>query len=100
MTTEMQLHKPIEPMQTQKPAVSAAVQYMIVKFGESKWATIRLLLLDEDGLAVAAHDVPMTLEESNAWQGDDEYVLQIALQKLGMSDTSTSTPSPRSIETP
>ena len=85
MTTEIQLHKPIEPMQTQKPAVNAAVQYMIVNFGESEWATIRLLLLDEDGLAVTAHDVAMTAEESRDWEGDDVYVLKLALQKLGLA---------------
>lgn len=85
MTTEIQLHKPIDPTQTQKPAVNAAVQYMIVNFNAEEWATIRVLLLDEDGLAVAAHDVPMTRAESEPWEGDDMYVLKLALQKLGMA---------------
>ena len=85
MTTEIQLHKPIEPIQTQKPAVNAAVQYMMVNFGVDEWATIRVLMLDEDGLAVAAHDVPMSQAESEAWEGDDMYVLKLALDKLGIS---------------
>lgn len=85
MTTELQLHKPIEQIAVQKPAVNAAVQYMMVNFGVEEWATIRVLLLDEDGLAVAAHDVVMTEEESHAWEGSDIYVLTLALEKLGIS---------------
>lgn len=79
---ELNIHQPIAPTQTQKPAVNAAVQYVIVNFNPNEWATIRLLLIDEDGNANAAHDVVMTEEESQAWQGDDQYVITLALNKL------------------
>lgn len=84
---ELNLHQPIEPTQTAKPAVNAAVQYVIVNFRPEEWATIRLLLLDEDGNANAAHDVVMTEQESALWEGDDTYVITLALQKLGLSET-------------
>lgn len=79
------LTQPIKPTQVAKPVVKAAVQYMIVNFNPTEWATIRLNLLDEDGAAVIAHDVPMTFEESQGWTGGDEYVINLALQKLGIS---------------
>lgn len=81
---QLNLSQPIASVQIQKPAVKAAVQYVIVNFDANEWATIRLLLLDADGNAIAAHDVPMTLQESSKWTGGDEYVLKLALGKLGM----------------
>lgn len=81
---QLNLSQPIASVQIQKPAVKAAVQYVIVNFDANEWATIRLLLLDADGNAIAAHDVPMTLQESASWTGGDEYVLKLALGKLGM----------------
>lgn len=82
---ELQLHKPIETTVVVKPAINAAVQYMIVNFTENEWGVARVLLLDEDNNAVAAHDVVMTEEESHAWEGSDIYVLTLALEKLGIS---------------
>lgn len=81
---QLNLSQPIASVQIQKPAVKAAVQYVIVNFDAKEWGTIRLLLLDADGNAIAAHDVPMTLQESTNWTGGDEYVLKLALGKLGM----------------
>lgn len=83
---QLNLSQPIASVQIQKPAVKAAVQYVIVNFDAKEWATIRLLLLDADGNAIAAHDVPMTLAESQAWAGDDKYVLTLALKKLGINN--------------
>lgn len=74
----------IQPPLVSKPVVTAAVQYVNVKFVPSEWATIRVIFLDEDGKIVIAHDVTMTLEESQLWLGDDTYVLNLALQKLGI----------------
>lgn len=82
---ELQLHQPIETTVVVKPAINAAVQYMIVNFGTEEWGTARILLLDEDGNAIAAEDVNVTLAESEAWEGDDTYILNLALQKLGLS---------------
>ena len=92
---ELNLHKPIAPVTTQKPAVKAAVQYVVVNFKPDEWATIRLLLLDEDNNAIAAHDVPMTSEESALWTGDDAYVLSLATMKLNISDQVQASARPR-----
>lgn len=81
----LELHKPIETTVVVKPAVNAAVQYMIVNFSEAEWGVARVLLLDDENNAIAAHDVQITLEESEAWEGDDMYILKIALEKLGIS---------------
>jgi hypothetical protein len=81
---ELHLHQQITSTPVVKPAIKAAVQYVIVNFGETEWATARVLLLDEDNNAIAAHDVAITVEESEQWQGDDAYVLALALQKLGL----------------
>jgi hypothetical protein len=81
----LELHKPIETTVVVKPAVNAAVQYMIVNFSEDEWGVARVLLLDDENNAIAAHDMPITLEESEAWEGDDMYILKIALEKLGIS---------------
>lgn len=76
----------IAPTIVAKPAVKAAVQYVLVQFQQpTEWATIRVNLIDEDGRIMQAHDVPMTYEESQAWTGDDTYVLNLALTKLGIS---------------
>lgn len=94
-TMELNLHKPIAPTTVQKPAVNAAVQYVIVNFRPDEWATIRMLLLDEDNNAIAAHDVIMTEEESAAWMGDDAYVLALATTKLNISDVVQAAARPR-----
>jgi hypothetical protein len=82
---ELQLNKPIETTVVVKPAINAAVQYMIVNFTDNEWGVARVLLLDEDNNAIAAHDVPITVEESENWTGDDLYILTLALEKLGIS---------------
>lgn len=84
-TMELNITQTITARPVQKPAVKAAVQYVIVNFNANEWATIRLLLLDADNNAIAAHDVPMTVAESQAWTGDDKYVLTLALKKLGIT---------------
>lgn len=81
--TEIALY--IAPTVLAKPATKAAVQYVLVQFQPTEWATIRVNLIDEDGRIMQAHDVPMTQEESQAWTGDDTYVLNLALTKLGIS---------------
>jgi hypothetical protein len=73
---------PIEPTAVAKPAIKATVQYVLVQFQPTEWATIRVNLIDEDGRIMQAHDVAMTLQESKAWKGDDMYVLNLALSKL------------------
>lgn len=80
--TEIALY--IAPTVLAKPATKAAVQYVLVQFQAAEWATIRVNLLDEDDRALQAYDVPMTLQESKAWKGDDTYVLNLALSKLGL----------------
>jgi hypothetical protein len=82
---ELNLHAEIAPVQMQKPVVKAAVQYVIVNFNPEEWATARILFLDEDNLALRAEDVAITVEESQAWEGDDGYILALALQKLGVA---------------
>lgn len=81
---ELHLHKPIESTSVVKPAIKAAVQYVIVNFGEAEWGTARVLLLDEDNNAIAAHDVAITVAESEGWTGDDAYILSLATKKLGL----------------
>lgn len=81
---ELHLHQQINSTPVVKPAIKAALQYVIVNFGESEWGTARVLLLDEDNNAIAAHDVAITAEESEGWQGDDAFILSLALQKLGL----------------
>lgn len=75
----------IQPVSLYKQAVKAKLQYVNVEISEHNWATISVLFYDEDGLAIAARQVHMTVEESNAWGGDDAYVLTLALQKLGIA---------------
>lgn len=74
----------IAPTVVAKPVIKASVQYVLVQFQPTEWATIRVNLIDEDGRIMQAHDVPMTQEESQAWTGDDTYVLNLALTKLGI----------------
>lgn len=71
----------LAPMQVSKPVVKAACQYLIVNFLPEEWGTARINFLDEDNRIVVAHDVPITEAESQGWQGDDQYVLTLALQK-------------------
>lgn len=75
----------IQPTTFYKPAVKAKLDYVAVQITEENWGRIRVLFLDDEDRAIAAEDVPMTLEESEGWQGDDSYVLTLALQKLGIS---------------
>lgn len=75
----------IQPTVFYKPAVKAKLDYVTVEVTEENWGRIRVLFLDDENRAIAAQDVPMTLEESESWAGDDSYVLMLALQKLGIS---------------
>ena len=78
------IETPLAPMQVSKPVVKAACQYLIVNFLPEEWGTARINFLDEDNRIVVAHDVTITEAESQGWQGDDQYVLTLALQKLGV----------------
>lgn len=75
----------ITPIVTTQKITKAVLSHMIVYFEQESWATIRLHLQDENGQTLVAQDVPMTLEESQGWTGGDEYVINLALQKLGIS---------------
>jgi hypothetical protein len=75
----------IQPIQTSKPAVKAVMNFVIIEFSSDKYAYGRLSLLDEDNTIVSVNDVDFTLEELNSWGMDDNYVLELALQKLGIS---------------
>jgi hypothetical protein len=82
---EINLHTEIQPVQMQKPVVKAAVQYLYVNFKNDEWATARILFLDHDNVALRSEDVVITAEESQLWEGDDGYILTLALQKLGIA---------------
>ncbi|MFN9901379.1 MAG: hypothetical protein ACK55Z_21875 [bacterium] len=75
----------IQPIQTSKPAVKAVMNFVTIEFSPDKYAYGRLSLLDEDNTIVSVNDVDFTLEELNSWGMDDNYVLELALQKLGIS---------------
>lgn len=79
------MQRDIQPTAFYKPAVKAKLGYVNVEITNENWGSIRVLFLDDEDRAIAAHDVPITLEESEGWQGDDSYVLTLALQKLGIS---------------
>jgi hypothetical protein len=82
---ELQLHTTIAPQQAYKPIVRAAVQHLLVTFNADEWGTARILFLDEDNNALRAEDVVITLAESTNWKKDDTYILNLALNKLGLS---------------
>lgn len=82
----MNLQTPITPVPSSKPAVEAICQYVLVQFGEGEqYAYARILLNDEDGTNVAAHQVYFTEEELSGWGTDDTFVLDLALTKLGIA---------------
>ena len=81
---QLNLSQTISTTPVVKPAVKAAVQYLTVTFGNPEWAVARIILLDADNVAVAAHDAPITLAESAGWTGDDAYILKLSLAKLGI----------------
>lgn len=82
----MNLQTPIQPVPSSKPAVEAICQFVVVQFGEGdQYAYARLLLNDEDGSTVATHQVNFTEEELAGWGADDTYVINLALDKLGIA---------------
>jgi hypothetical protein len=81
---QLQLNTPINPAQIHKPVVKAAVQYVMVTFTPEEWATARVLFLDEDSNVIISRDVIITLEESQQWLWDDNYILNLALQKINI----------------
>jgi hypothetical protein len=82
----MQLQTPIQPIETSKPAVEAVCQFVIVQFGEGEqYANARIMLNDEDGKTVSSHQVNFTEEELAGWGTDDLFVLNLALDKLGIA---------------
>lgn len=75
----------IVPFVVNKPAVKATVDSVIVQFKRpEEWGTVRVIFFDENDTLVQAYNVAITYEESQAWTGDDTYVLNLALQKLGI----------------
>lgn len=81
-----ELFIPITPVNTVKPAVKVACQYLVVTFGEGDtYATARINFIDEDGNINLAYDVKFTADELAEWSADDQFVLNLALAKLGMS---------------
>jgi hypothetical protein len=82
----MQLQTPIQPIETSKPAVEAVCKLVVFTFGEGgDYANSRIELFDEDGLIVAQHQVSFTKAELDGWGEDDEFVLDLALTKLGIA---------------
>lgn len=75
----------IQPLQTSKPAIKASMNFVTIHFYSEQYAYGRISLLDEDNNVVSIHDVNYTLEELNNWGANDNYVLELALQKLGIS---------------
>jgi hypothetical protein len=79
------LKKNITPRNIGKPARRAVCQNVTINFlNGSEYASARINLLDEDNRVVAAHDVNFTEAELESWGSDDDFVLNLALSKLGV----------------
>ena len=79
------LKKNITPRNIGKPARRAVCQNVTINFlNGSEYASARIHLVDEDNRVVAAHDVNFTEAELEAWGTDDDFVLNLALTKLGV----------------
>lgn len=77
------LETPITPVATNKPAVKAQIQYVIVNFTDDEdYANARLNFVDEDGRINVAYDVNFTADELADWGNDDQIVLAKALAKF------------------
>jgi hypothetical protein len=74
----------ITPLNVSKPAIKAEVQRVIFEFNPNRYAYALIFLLDEDNRIVTSYEVDFTLEEMNSWGVDDNYVLELSLQKLGI----------------
>ena len=80
-----ELFIPITPVNTVKPAVKVACQYLVVTFGEGDtYATARINFIDEDGNINLAYDINFSAEELQEWGTDDTYIINAALDKLGL----------------
>jgi hypothetical protein len=80
-----QIQQPIQPTNIVKPAIKAQLKSVDVRFGPGEeYATISILLLNEDDRHVITRMVQMTVEESEQWGTDDSYLLQFAIDKLGL----------------
>lgn len=80
----MQLKTPIQPVETNKPAVEAVCNHVQIGFDAGdQYAFAQILLLDENGTIVSSNQVNFTEEELANWGTDDTYVLNLALTKLG-----------------
>lgn len=78
----MTLEQSIQPTLFHKPATKIVVDNVNVVFKPDEWAVIKLVYMDDNGNALKHTYVPMTVEESMSWSGDDNYVLQLAFSKL------------------
>lgn len=78
------IQKPIQSFTVIKPAVTARMANVTVNFNPQNYASGMLMLFDEDGKMVTTYNVNFTLEEMNLWGEDDNYVLDLALQKVGI----------------
>lgn len=80
-----ELSIPITPVNTVKPAVKVQCQYVVISFAEGEdYATARINFLDEDDNVNLAYDVKFTAEELAGWSADDTFVINAALDKLGL----------------
>jgi hypothetical protein len=79
------LNKNITPRTIGKPARRAVCQNVTINFlNGAEYASARINLLDEDNRVVASHDVAFTEVELDGWGSDDNFVLNLALTKLGI----------------
>lgn len=76
------MQKTIQNQIERKPITNVRLENVIIRFNSDRYATATVLLLDEDGMVVDIKIVDFTLEEMNQWGVDDNYVLDLALQKL------------------
>jgi hypothetical protein len=82
----MAINLPIQPLGVSKPAVEAGCKLVAFTFTEGQaYARAHIELLDEDGIIVAQHQVGFTKDELDGWGEDDDFVLNLALTKLGIA---------------
>lgn len=82
----MHLETPIQPTPTNKPAIEAKLKFVTTLFQPGlNYAFAHVELFDEDGATVAQHQVQFTEAELADWGTDDTFVLNLALQKLGLT---------------
>lgn len=82
----MTLQTTIQPANANKPAVEALLRFVTITFkANDSYAYAHVELFDEDNVSVAQHQVQFTEAELADWGTDDTFVLNLALQKLGLT---------------